>query len=236
MIKIAFFVEGQTERIFTEKLLSEYLTYPKYTIEVKKLLGEESINIITKRNVSPEIKYDFLIYDVGGGEKVISALLERAEKMINQFKYYRLLALRDLHPEKRGNKEKIRNLVNNEFNEKSFRNHLRFILAIMEIESWFLADYNLFFLINNILSTDYIKNNLNIDLIKDDPELYESPAVKVGKILSLVGIKYKKREKQSYNICHNIDYTFLCFSEEINNKISSFKYFIKCIDESLNYS
>lgn len=236
MIKIAFFVEGQTERIFTEKLLSEYLTYPKYTIEVKKLLGEKSINIITKRNVSPEIKYDFLIYDVGGGEKVISALLERAEKMINQSKYYRLLALRDLHPEKRENKEKIINLVNDKFNEKSFKNHLGFVLAIMEVESWFLADYNLFYRIDNTLSPNYIKNKLNIDLIKDDPELYESPAVKVGKILSLVNIKYKKREKQSYKICHNIDYAFLCFSEETNNKISSFKYFIKCIDESLNYS
>lgn len=236
MIKIAFFVEGQTERIFIEKLLSAYLTYPKYTIEVKKLLGEKSINIITKRNVSPEIKYNFLIYDVGGDEKVVSALLERAEKMINQSKYYRLLALRDLHPEKRENKEKIINLVNNKFIEKSFRNHLGFILAIMEIESWFLADHNLFYRINNILSPNYIKNKLNIDLIKDDPELYESPAVKVGKILSLVDIKYKKREKQSYNICHNIDYAFLCFSEETNNKISSFKYFIKCINESLNYS
>lgn len=236
MIKIAFFVEGQTERIFVEKLLGEYLTYPKYTIEAKKLLGEKSINIITRRNISPEIKYYFLIYDIGGGEKVVSTLLERAEKMINQLKYCRLLALKDLHPEKRENKEKIINLVNDKFNEKSFKNHLGFVLAIMEVESWFLADYNLFHRINNILSPNYIKNKLNIDLIKDDPELYENPAVKVGKILSLVDIKYKKREKQSYNICHNIDYAFLCFSEETNNKISSFKYFIKCIDESLNYS
>lgn len=236
MIKIAFFVEGQTERIFVEKLLCEYLTYPKYTIEIVKFMGDRSINIITKRNISPEIKYYFLIYDVGGGEKVVSTLLERAEKMINQGKYYRLFALRDLHPEERENKEKIINLVNNEFNEKSFRNHLRFILAIMEIEAWFLADYNLFYRINNILKPNYIKSKLNIDLIKDDPELYESPAVKVGKILSLVGMKYKKKKKQIYKICHNVDYTFLCFSKETNNKISSFKYFMKCINESLNYS
>ena len=236
MIKIAFFVEGQTERIFIEKLLSEYLTYSKYAIESVKLLGEKSVKITTKSNFSPKIKYNILIYDVGGDEKAVSALLERAEKMINQFKYYRLFALRDLHPKKRENKKKIINLVNYEFNKKPFRNHLRFILAIMEIESWFLADYNLFYRTNNILRPNYIKNKLHIDLIKDDPELYESPAVKVGKILSLVGIKYKKREKQSYNICYNIDYAFLCFGEEIENKISSFKYLIKCINESLNHS
>jgi len=236
MINIAFFVEGQTERIFIQELLSEYLTYSKYTIEAIKMIGKKSRRIITKRNISPEIEYNILIYDVGCDEKVVSVLLERAENMINQHKYHRLFAIRDLHPKKRENKEKIIDLVKHEFNKKPFGKHLRFVLAIMETESWFLADHNLFYRINNKLSPNYIKNKLNIDLIKNDPELYESPAVKVGKILSLVGIKYKKREKQSYNICHNIDYAFLCFGKEIDNKISSFKYLIKCINESLNHS
>ncbi|KJU84451.1 hypothetical protein MBAV_003356, partial [Candidatus Magnetobacterium bavaricum] len=39
MIKIAFFVEGQTERIFVEKFLDEYITLNKCELIVKKNIG-----------------------------------------------------------------------------------------------------------------------------------------------------------------------------------------------------
>jgi len=233
MLKVGIFVEGQTERIFVEKLLNEYLTSSYVTIEAIKHLGNK-VSIVRKRNTHSGTRYYFLIHDVSGDGRVVSALLERAPGMITRQNYKRLLALRDLHPRKRGEKNKVLNSINSEFNRHSFGDKLRIILAVMEIEAWFLADYNLFSRINEKLTPDFIKNKLNVDLLRGNPELYNRPATIVDKIFRISGEKYKKREKQSYKICYKIDYEFLCCTEEVHQKVSSFKYFLNCIDESLS--
>ncbi len=232
MLKVGIFVEGQTERIFVEKLLDEYLTHPYITIEAVRLLGNE-VSIVKKQNTHSGTQYYFLIHDVSGDGRVVSALLERAPGMITEKNYKRLLALRDLYPWKRQEKLEVINSINNEFKRHSFGHKLRIILAVMEIEAWFLADYNLFSRVNQKLSPNFIKDKLKIDLFRDNPELYDRPATIVDRIFRLSGEKYKKREKQSYKICYNIDYAFLCCSDEVHQKISSFKYFLRCIDESL---
>ena len=43
-----------------------------------------------------------------------------------------------------------------EFDKHSFANKLKLILAIMETEAWFLADFNLFSRINPQLTHEYI--------------------------------------------------------------------------------
>lgn len=231
MRKISIFVEGQTERIFVEKLLTEYLTSTKLKTVTCKLRGDRITNIIEKGNIqNPE--FYILIYDVGSGEKVVSALMDNAERMISEQGYDYLFALRDLHPVPSNQKEKLINKINGVFNDKFiFANRLRLILAIKEIEAWFLADCNVFSKINPILTPDYIKNNTSYDLVNDIVEDYDNPPEIVNKILKLIGQQYKKKEKDVYKITYRIDYSYLCLSAV--TKVISLLYFIKCIDESL---
>ncbi|MFH1287071.1 MAG: DUF4276 family protein [bacterium] len=230
MTKISFFVEGQTERIFLEKFLSEYFGIIKVTIKSNKLIGDKT-HQIRARKINSNTEVYVLIYEVMNGDKVVSEVLDRAERMI-KVGYRQLLALRDLYPKKIEEKDRIINATLKEFNKSQFADKLKHILAIMEIEAWFLADYKLFEKIDKRLTTQFINHNSGLDLMNTDPETYPHPAKIIDTILKIVGKSYKKHEEQSYNIIHNINYEFL-YCGGVSNKIKSFFYFLKCIDEGI---
>jgi hypothetical protein len=228
--KIAIFVEGQTERIFMVRFLSEYLGDKKIEIRIEKNLGNRGVKYMGMRK-NPYAEFYILVYDVGGDSNVVSAVKERAEKMINRAGYSWLLALRDLYPNLREEKNRVIAAFKQIFERYPYSSQLRLILAIMEIEAWFLVDYNLFEKIHPFATLKNIKDRLNIDLAEDDPESYNHPSEVIKDIFGLFAEKYKKREKQAHKIAANIDYHFLICSDEVLNKISSFHYFIKCLDQ-----
>jgi hypothetical protein len=151
--KIAIFVEGQTERVFMVRFLSEYLGVHKIEMRLEKNLGDRGVKYLGMRK-NPYAEYYILVYDVGGDGNVVSAV-------------------------------------------------------------------------------NFVKERLNIDLIRDDPESYNHPTEILKDIFNLFDEKYKKKEKQAHKIAANLDYSFLICSDVILNKISSFHYFVRCLDESL---
>ena len=233
MKKIAIFVEGQTERIFVEKFLIEYFGYYKIELELQKYLGTKGIKFLGKRE-NPYAQFFVLIFDVGGDSTVVTALKERAENMINNSGYSYILALQDLYPRKREEKNIVIETFGKIFKDYFFADKLKLILAIMEIEAWFLADYNLFGRISPLATTKLIQEKIGVDLIHDNPESYRHPSSIINQIYSIFGQKYKKREKQSYQIVYKIDFPFLICTEIILDKVSSLKYFIDCLDMSFS--
>lgn len=229
MKKISIFVEGQTERIFVERLLDEYLTIGKFKRVSYKLVGDRAL--LMTRWVDPEDKPLFvLIYDVGCDEKVLSAIIERGTKLLNEEGYTFLLGLRDLYPNHRADKERIIKKIEDLLHKCNLDDRVTIILAVMEVEAWFLADYSVFQKINATLTTDYIKANLGIDLISIDSESFDRPTSVINEIYNLVGAKYRKKETDSYQISHRIDYPFLCIDESLERKISSFHFLLKHLD------
>ena len=85
---------------------------------------------------------------------------------------------------------------------------------------------------DNIATPNFIKNKLNIDIVNKNPESHPHPSEVINKIYNLFGKKYKKTEKQSYEIVNNIDFDFL-YSDEIIQKVKSWGYFIDVINESI---
>lgn len=231
MIKISVFAEGQTERIFLEKFFDEYLS-PLYTVvESNKYIGD-NIKVIRRRN-SSGAKIYVLIYEVSGGERVVSALLERAERMVSEG-YNKLIALRDLYPMPRQDMGAVIRATQAEFDKRTYQNKLAHVLAIMETEAWFLADHNLFARINPILTPEYIQQETNLDLVNGDPENFNKPSADIDKIYRLIQERYRKRERQTHRIVHNIDYAYLCSLKDSEpTKIGSFFYFLKCLDDAL---
>lgn len=232
MKKIGIFVEGQTERIFVVRFLIEYLggEHKFSRIEVK-LKNKNRTEIISKRDY-PEVNYFFLIFDCAGDGNVLPALYNRAENMIIENNFSFLIALQDLYDRPREKKITVINHFFEAIDRFDFKNKLRFVLAIMELEAWFLADPFVFQKISSELKPIIINNSLDIDLLNINPELFPHPAQTINNIYGLIGKTYKKTEDQAYQIINRLDYDLIC-SDNTTKKIRSLRYFIEKIDESL---
>jgi hypothetical protein len=75
-------------------------------------------------------EFYILVFDLGGDGNVVSAIKERAEKMINRAEYSCLIALRDLYPNSRGEKKDVIGAFKRMFNKYSYSSKLRLILAV----------------------------------------------------------------------------------------------------------
>ncbi len=232
MKKIGIFVEGQTERIFVVKFLTEYLggEHKFSRIEVK-LKNKNRTEVLSKRNY-PETNYYFLIFDCAGDGNVLPAMYDRAENMIIRNNYNFLIALQDLYNNPRNKKDVVIKNFTNKIENYTYKNKVKFVLAIMELEAWFLADPNIFSKISCKLTSEYIKNKININLSEINPESLPHPAETINKIYNLVGRSYKKTEDQAYEISTRLDFDLL-YSDDTLSEVKSLKYFIEKIEEGL---
>ena len=230
MIKIAFFVEGKTERIFIEKFLDSYYTHPFFNVESQELRGGRA-KIVNKSNYEDEnLKYSFLIFDVGGDGSVTSAIFERSENLINSHGYNHIFGIRDLYPNHRDHLDLVKTTFNEIFQNDKILNDFSLIIAIMEIEAWFLADYPFFLKVDNRLTASKINETLNINIENDELENYRHPAKIIDEIYKIVGRRYKKRESDSHSICSHIDFDELYLNQNKRNRIPSFDSFVNKID------
>jgi hypothetical protein len=230
MKKIAFFVEGKTERIFIEKLIDNYFTHPFFNVESFELVGDRA-KTITKANYNDgSVAYYFLVYDVGGDGRVASAIFERHEKLLNESGFDHIFGLRDLFPNIEADEGAIQEGFRSIINNSDFLRRLSLIIAKMEVETWFIADYQLFERQNNLLTVDFINSNLNISIHSDEIEHYRHPSVIIDRIYRLVGRRYRKRESDSNSICSFIDFLELCYNEEKTSRIPAFSSFLQMID------
>ena len=164
--KIAFFVEGQTERIFLVKFLSEYLGGENNFSRVElKNHGSKGVSLLAERKY-PNALFFVFIYDAGGDGNVVSALFDRVKNMIKEG-YRFVYAIQDLYDTPRSKEQIVQDNFKRKEKQFGLKIQLTLILAIMEIEAWFLADYDLFSRINKIATPAYIKENLNIGTMID---------------------------------------------------------------------
>jgi hypothetical protein len=189
-------------------------------------------------NVNSEVH--FLIVNIGNDEKVLSAVKER-EKNLIQCGYEKIIALRDMYSgdyDKRSRGEIDDNITrafiestNTTIRSMSDPSKIKMHFAIMELEAWFLGMYPVFERMNPALTVDYIRQNLEFDLGKIDPQnMFFKPEDEVGRIFGLVGWQYKKSEHDAEAICSRMDISDFTNIFE-NGKCASFR---KFYDEILN--
>ena len=231
--KIACFVEGQTEQLFVERLFQEIAGYKKISIETYKFQGGKANRIIQPLKLSTIKNAPFfvLLYDCGNDAHVVSDIRKQHQSLTKKG-YEKILGLRDLYPKPLGKKEEI---------ETGIRGILRplqkigvpisVILAVMEIEAWFLAEWHYFDKLDSRLTPDFILQELNLDLINTDVEKRPHPTEDLKDIYRLVSRKYDKNEKASQEIINNLDYEFLYV--DLVKSVNQLKRFIDEIDSFL---
>jgi len=232
MKKIAFFVEGHTEKIFLEYFLTEYLAPTNYTIDTYLLVGD-NFKTISKGIDYENPSYYFYIYTVGNDERVSSAILERADNLMIKEGYDAIIGIRDLFPNNRTLLNQIQNSFESLFSDKEFSHQIFLFVSIMEVEAWFLADYNLFLEPPVEITIELINETLNIDIVSDNIETYRNPTTVLDRIMRLGGGSYSKHQTEVHSICSRLDYCFLCFDVTFYSRIQAFNNFFNVFNTIL---
>jgi hypothetical protein len=209
--RIAIFAEGQTELIFIREFLFRIFDPSKLSLECFVLLAHKESPVPYKYS-SPSAEIHFMIIDAHGDRGVLSSIAEREINLIEKREYDRIIGLRDMYSEDyiKLSPDVITEVISNQIIEKhnltienmTYSDKIKIYFAIMEIEAWFLGMYNLFYKINSMLTLEYIKESLNIDLQVIDPQReFYKPSELVHSILELCERAYNKKEDEIESIC-----------------------------------
>jgi len=106
-----------------------------------------------------------------------------------------------------------------------------FILAIMEIEAWFLAEHKHFLKIDERLTPSRLNASLGFDPSIDDMRQRDRPAQDLDAAYQLVGARYKKGRAAQRTVflldCARIAYEMSTTEPEIRRLVEAIEGFLK---------
>ena len=175
MKKIAFFLEGQTEVIFVERLLTEIAGAHRIQIVSRKSRGstaERSVQIYASE-ADGEQQYFALLIDSGSDSTVASDIRDNYDKLVAAG-YNAIVGVRDVYPNSAEKIPDIQRLLH--YRMKTSPLAPKIILAVMEVECWFLGEHTHFTSIDAALTCARISEDLGFDPSADDVEAREDSA------------------------------------------------------------
>lgn len=232
MHKLAVFVEGYTEILFVQRLISEIAGSHNIIIEQQRIRGgkkaKRSISVTKAASKVNDEKYYVLVMDCGGDDLVKSRILEEHLNFSNSG-YQKIIGIRDVRPKFSLNE--IPRL------EISLRKYVKtslipveFILSVMEIEAWFLAESQHFPKVHPSITLESIKLNLGFDPENNDMSLRPTPTADLQSAYLLSGEKYETVNDIARTI-NSLD--FACVYLELKEKIPYLKRLCASIDAFL---
>jgi hypothetical protein len=232
MNKLAVFVEGYTEAVFAEKLVEEIAGKNKVLIEQRKIYGgsttKRRMRLVKVARPDAGQKYFVLIFDCGGDEQVKTRIREEHDNLTRNG-YLKIIGIRDVRP----------NFTHAEIPKleanlpkyvKTSLIPVEFILAIMEIEAWFLAEATHFPTIDPSITVQAIKVTLGFDPENDDMEQRTFPSNDLNNCYSIGGKSYLKHNAK--DTVDALDFTLIYM--ELCNKFRYLKRLIVSIDAFLS--
>lgn len=208
---IAFFVEGDTEYDFILQLLlkSKYCTFG----EPKKVKG---VCIME----STDNRYRIRICNAGSDSRVKDELWDSQDKL-QESGYTMFLCLRDLRgawkkgsPKTINDVVKIKNTDNKILKLNDDNLSIYSILAVMEIETWFIAETSHYERIDPRLTRQFIETKTDetkekVNPYKCSPKKIVHPYETLKDIYNLVGLTYEKDPRHRRRTINALDYSFL---------------------------
>lgn len=232
MKRLAIFVEGQTEHVFVSQLINEIAGEKRAFVAIEKWkknkAGERIFTAIDVTKVPTDEKYYVLIRDCGSDSCVKSDIRESCEKLA-QTGYEKIIGLRDVYPRSAADIPNLRKYLSYGMPMRFIPIHL--VLAVMEVESWFLAEVSHFKKIDPRLTLSLISSILMFDPSIEDVESRHHPSQDLDNIYSVAGLRYSKKKRSVQRTVNAIDYSVLYI--ELSKRIKSLEEFIGHIDAFL---
>lgn len=230
MKRLAIFVEGQTEQLFLSKLLREIAGQNNIVIDELKWglnkKGNRCFMVISASPRNSAEKFHVLIYDCGG-ESTVQTDIRDNYASLAAIGYQKILGLRDVYPKYTFSDipELERRL---KFRVPTSPIAADIILAIMEVEAWFLAETTHFLQIHPSLSVERISKYLNFNPTTDDVEQRACPSNDLNSIYHLERFGYNKRKSNCKRTVEALDCSEVYL--RLSKKINSLHKFIKELD------
>lgn len=196
MIKIAIFVEGHTELEFIQKVIHHVCANRGYTIEIKEQKSKVLHDVSIQTNQSSEISHYILLINCCTETQVKSQIISQYQSLQNNG-YSRIIGLRDIYPLKHADVPKISSMLTTGIQIQN--TPVDIILAILEIETWFIGELSHFTRLTPPVSLDIVNNcitQLGINLSSDFVDGIEHPAQTLDAIYQNSGLRYKKKMNQ----------------------------------------
>lgn len=216
MKKIAFYVEGVTEQLFINKLLIEIAGYKNIEIELECFQGvgkpHNKATYPQTRSQPINPKHHALILNCSGDGSVKSRILEDYQRLFSQG-YIEIVGLLDLYP--RPDLAKFEDsLFNGVINKgrliiPALPSKTSIIVAVREIESWFLSECQHFQCVDAMLSNAFIISGVGFNPCIDDMTRLDHPAGTLHRIYQLAGKSYKKHRNEIEQTVECLDYSEL---------------------------
>ena len=232
--KLAIFVEGHTESYFIKNLLESYFEYNTVAIEINNFYGgktcSRTIQFVSSTPVTTDTQIEVIIYNSCNDTKVTSDLCEQYESLKNAG-YTQFICIRDLYPLVYSKKSQLEASVNRHMAKNGIlSSDVEYIIATMEVETWFIAETNHYLAMDNTLTIDTIKNNGVLDFnssLDYEKDILE-PAKKLDEIYRIVSLRYTKNQEELKAIVENFDFTNLYIN--VRNDIPSLNQLYKTLD------
>ena len=180
---------------------------------------------------NPDLKYYVLIVDCHGDGGVKSRILEEYHRLA-EYGYKTIIGLRDA-PKKRADIPRLQRGLPDGVSMTPVP--VVFVLAIMEIEAWFLAEHTHFPKIDERLTTAFIKAELGFDPSTENMSLGERPAQDLNAAYQLVGERYQKGRAAQRTVyfldCARIVLEIIAGDPEIKRLIDTIDRFLQTTNE-----
>ncbi len=198
MNRMAIFVEGYTEVVFVDKLIREIAEKNSVLIQWRRIAGGttclRSNHQIQAEGPHAGQQHFIVIHDCGGDEAVKTRMMEEYP-LLSKAGYSKIVCIRDVYP--RVTYAKIADL------EAGLSAFVRtkpiivdFILSIMEVEAWFLAEHSHFERVHSAITVPAIIAALNFDPSTDDMQLRPTPADDMVACYAIGAQVYAKAQAQ----------------------------------------
>lgn len=232
MKQVVFVVEGQTEQVFIQNFIGNLVTLLDCHILHQKYHKGE-LRTVTSRGV--EINQACIlitIINAEGDDSVSSFIEDRLEG----FKKQGVVAVYGLRDRFSGDSKKPK--LNIPFIDKYFKRlqnewgfTIELIVAIEEVEAWFLAVPYFFEKIDEKLTTEKLVEILGEGFFSKSVEEIAHPAAIIAKVFETVGKKYRKRLDDAHAITDALDYNSLYFEKSEN--IATLKRLVNALNNAL---
>lgn len=218
MKKIAFFVEGPTEADFLRKLLQEY-TSKRCLVRVYTGQGGKKFRRTFKlvySDINNGQEYTIHIY-ISSTDNRVNSDVRDSLATLYRAGFTAVVSLKDLRGAKASGVPKtLADLPTMETIDNTLFSHtnppVNSIIAVMEIETWFIAETNHYPNIDPGLTRPMIEANvanLEANPYTDNLTLVTRPAEMLDDIYKLRGLHYSKDEPSRQRTVNALDYANL---------------------------
>lgn len=233
MDKMAIFVEGQTEQCFVVELVRQIAGQHRVHIDAVQAFGggahARRFNEVHATRPDPTKKYYVLVCDCSNDNRVLSDIRDQYDGLIAQ-NFREIIGVRDVYPQP----ATVIPTIRMDFATYSPQTPLQplLVLAIMEIEAWFIAEHTHFFRLDSSLTLAALTQALGYDPSTHDVQTIPHPSEDLRKAYNLAGRSYNKSRTHVQRTVGHLD--LLVYYIDLPKRLPDLQTLIDCINKFLS--